>query len=223
MSNNMVCEHKWNETDNDLIEEMTKWHTDGSAPLGFSHTSKYAIHYWKIIECVNCGAKRLFSVVFDNEENTLISDEAFLWLSIFINQLNEEIEYIEEKKMLINDALDQMPWKYFPYASVHTPENNYFSISYKNNNFLRYNWDFFDAVNLFRKMNLKAVQYLHPISATELNEKFQNLEILKSKYITLMEIASQSGIDSTLKRDLDELSSAFKKLSSEIETLIKQG
>lgn len=218
----MKCEHKWNKSEEDLITEMIDWHNYNNAPEGHFYISKYEIHYWQIIRCVNCGEEKLFSSVFDNNDNERVSDEEFLWLSIFINQLNEEVGYIEEKKQLINDALDQMQWQYFPYVSLHTPEKNYFSISYKNNNFLRYNWDFYDAANLFRKMNLLAIHYLYPISSKELTEKLNDLDILKSKYITLMEIASQSGVDFELRKDLDALSFAFEKLSKEIETLIRR-
>lgn len=220
MNNNLICEHTWNKTDDALFDEMIRWHSEGTAPKEQRYISKYTVHYWDILKCSDCGAKRLFSGVFDKDNIEAISDEEFLWLSIFINQLNEEIGYIEEKKNLINEALDQMHWQYFPYVSLHTPENDYFSISYKNNNFLRYNWDFYDAANLFRKMNLKAVEYLYPISAEKLADKMQDLDVLKSKYITLMEIATQSGMDASIKREIDKLYNAFNKLSNEIEDLI---
>lgn len=212
--------HQWSMTNEDFIEQATQWHTDGAAPAGHFYVSRFVVHYWETIECSQCGMQKLLSAVLDKPGEPPIPDEEFTWLSLFITQLNLEIGYIEQKKLLINDSLDQMHWAHFPYVAMHNPDDNYFSISYKDDHFLRYDWNFYDALQMFKEMNERAQQFLAPQHAQFLGEHMHKLEELKHKYQTLMELASQAGMDGELERERESLYKEFKQLSDELKDLI---
>jgi len=212
--------HNWNITENEFVEMTTSWNKNNDAPEGNFYVSKYAVHYWYTAKCKNCGESKLFSSVFDRNGTEKISDEEFMWLTLFITQLNCETGYIEQKKALINDSLDQMHWEHFPYATFHNPLENYFSITYKQNRFLSYDWNFDDAVRMFSEMNERAVEYLEPEAVDHLKQKLDRLEELKRQYRTLMELSTQAGVDGTLQAELDKLAAEFKKLSAELKDLM---
>ncbi len=101
-----------------------------------------------------------------------------------------------------------------------TSGDNYFSISYKNNEFLRYEWDFKEAVGMFQAMNGRAQAYFAPHRTAELNQKLAQLEELKQTYRSLMEISSQAGVSGEVAHEIEQLSAQFKKLSKELEDLV---
>lgn len=221
MGSNTACDHHtWDMTEESFIQMAAGWHDNGDAPADHYYVSTYAVHYWHVLKCKDCGAEKLLSAVLDRKDAEPVSDTEFMWLSLFITQLNKETGYLEQKKALINDSLDQMHWAHFPYVAMHNPDENYFSIAYKQNQFLQYDWDFYDALHMFKAMNERARAYLEPEATDELNEKLGRLGELKKQYQTLMELSTQSGLDSELQQELDRLAAEFQKLSDELKDLV---
>ncbi len=206
-------DHEWNKTYGDFAEEATLWHEQCSAPQTNYYLSDRVVHYWDEAICKRCGARLLLSVVYDRKDAQPISDENFLWLSIFINQLNEEIGSSDQKRVLINYALDQLPWNYYPHVRLADPDNNMFEISFKDNMYTDFDWDYFGAYLLFRTMNVHAMQYLPPEQVREIEGPFTEFEQLKAKYRTLMEIATQSGYSPEVKQEMNQLYIMLEKLS----------
>ncbi len=213
-------EHNWKASEEEIAGRLAQWHQSDSAPEGHIYVSAYAVHIWDVTECTDCGVKKLVSNIFIYKNPDEIPDMELTWISLFIAQLNMEAGHIEAKKELINDSLDQMRWEYFPYVSFHNPENGYFSISYKNDEFLRYKWDFADAVRMFKEMNERAQAYIFPRRTDTLNQKLEQLEQLKARYRTLMELSSQAGMSDDLNEEIAALSEQFERLSKELEDLI---
>ena len=220
MENIRACTHSWNIGEEEIIQRFTQWCESESAPQENIYISKFAIHIWDVVQCSKCGVKKLFSSVFDKTDYEKIPDIEFAWLMMFITQMNTETGHIDAKKELINNALDQMHWEYFPYVILHNPTNNYFSISYKNNEFLRYNWSFHDAARMFREMNDRAKTHFAPKRTEELNQRLEQLDQLKQQYRSLMELSSQARISSELEREIQLLSERFESLSKELKELL---
>jgi hypothetical protein len=179
------------------------------------------VHIWDVVHCTACGAKKLIFPAFLNRKDRRkrYPTTEFTWLTLFITQLIMETGHIETKKQLINDSLDQMHWSIFLMSRC-TSGDNYFSISYKNNEFLRYEWDFKEAVGMFQAMNGRAQAYFAPHRTAELNQKLAQLEELKQTYRSLMEISSQAGVSGEVAHEIEQLSAQFKKLSKELEDLV---
>lgn len=216
MANGIFCssnEHQWSRTYEDFVAEATEWHEHNSAPAGNSYTAERAVHYWDVAACEACGLQRLLSTVYDREGAESISDDNFLWLTLFITQLNEEIGQVEAKKELINYALDQLPWEYYPHIKLTDPDQNIFSISFQGEEYAEVGWPYFEAFLMFRAMNARAREYLPAKDIKDIEGPFTEFERLKAKYQTLMEIASQAGYSHDVKEELSQLYEMLEKLS----------
>lgn len=217
----MPHKHEWKTDNQAFMEQAARRHARGDTKD--SYRSSHVIHYWAEDACPLCGEKRLLSSIIDKDGAAPLSDWEFLWLTLFVTQLNEDTGYIEEKKKLIHYAIDQQPWQYFPKIKMPNPEKDVFSISFKNDRFKRFAWSYRDAYLMFEAMNARALLYIPREQITPIDSPFTELEQLKAEYRTLMEIATQSGLTGKVQDDLQALRQKLRSLTYALNEFIDIG